>query len=173
MFEASTGEGMMFGLDGSMRFVCFLFLAFMPAILPAEESPRAIGRCDSIQVSSALREIASEKPGEHRFLKADALAARLYDLGSACVTDADVALMSSLMRDEDDSLRFAVAGMIGNLGHAGRAAIPALERALADRPCEDKTMTSASAIRAALWKLGVKQSWVKPPTCRNPVVELP
>jgi hypothetical protein len=164
---------MMFRMDGPMRFGCVVLMASMFVILPVKASAQISGRCDTNEVSSALREIASEKPGVPRFDKADALAARLDELGPACVTDSDIALMSNLMRDEDDSVRFAVAGMIGNLGQAGRAAIPALERALADRPCEDKTLTSASAIRVALWKLGEKPPGVRPLTCRNPIVELP
>ena len=137
-----------------MRFLRFLFLAFVAAIVPLGACQKASERCDTNLVSSVLRELASEKPGDARFLKSMILADRIEDSGPVCVTDGDLALLIGQLRDEDDAVRGSAAALIGSIGPAARAAVPALEHALAERPCEGTNLASAGAIRVALTKLG-------------------
>jgi hypothetical protein len=154
-------------LDETMRSGCLLLIALCFVILPAEASPQASGRCDTNQVSSALRELASEKAGGARFEKSMILADRIEDSGPVCVTASDIEVLTNQLRDEDDSVRGSAAAIIGSIGPAARAAIPALERALAERPCENRNLSSAGAIRVALKKLGENPPEVTPFSCRN------
>ena len=125
-----------------------LMMALHPDVVRSNEL------CHTAEVSSILREIEAEEPGMPRFEKATALAVRLKDAGAECITDGDVQVLSRLMMDEDDSVRFWAAAIIGNSGPHASAAIPSMKAALIERPCEDKVMTSAGAIRHALRKLG-------------------
>lgn len=112
------------------------------------------GDCQVNEVSSALSDILAQKPGVARSEKAASLAVHLFETESTCVTEKDIRTLVMMLRNDDESIRFWAAVMIGNVGHRAQDAVPALEAALAERPCEDGTMTSASAIRRALGKLG-------------------
>lgn len=158
----------MFGLDGTMRSVCFLLMAFMAVILPYGASSQASGRCDSRLVTSALRELASERlGGDGFFLKSMSLSSRIENSRPPCVTDDDLAILTGWLRNRDDSVRSQAAALIGSIGPAARAAIPALNHALAERPCSDAIVTSADAITVALKKLGETPPELIPFVCRN------
>jgi hypothetical protein len=128
--------------------VCICFLASTPETVAA--SPKAI--CPMNQISKALNALENEPPGLHRYKEAGNLALSLKNSGSLCVTSGDVKILTRLLRDKDDSMRYWAAGMIGNIGLRARSTIPALRAALAERPCLGNN--SALAIRIALRKLG-------------------
>ena len=130
-------------------------------------------RCADGEISSKLREISSLTPGLDRYTRTERLAARLDELGPGCLTEGDVALLSAELRHEDDSVRFWAAAFLGDSGEKAHVAIPALKRSLAERPCEDKVMTSAGAIRMALVKLGETPSLRVPAYCQNRHITLP
>lgn len=106
------------------------------------------------EIASGLSKISSEKSGVHRSRMASELAVRVKELGPECITDKDLSALIDLLKDDDDSVRFFAATMIGNSGPRGVKAITALEEAIADRPCENMALTSAAAIRATLVKFG-------------------
>ncbi|WP_425601530.1 hypothetical protein [Dyella humicola] len=58
------------------------------------------------------------------------------------------------MRDQDDAIRGWIAGALGQLGPRAKRAVPALVKALEDRPCENAPAVSASAIRLAIRRIG-------------------
>lgn len=68
----------------------------------------------------------------------------------------------SLLDIPDDSVRYWVARSLGNLGPRAKAAIPQLQRLLAEVDCIQGTKTSASGIRFALTQMGVT---TPPPVC--------
>jgi len=74
--------------------------------------------------------------------------------------------MVSLLHSYDDSVRFWVAGSLGNLGPRARAiASPTLLKLLPNAECLRGTVPYAPAIRTALTRMGVS---VPPPACETP-----
>jgi hypothetical protein len=69
---------------------------------------------------------------------------------------ADIDALASLLSDPDDGVRGWIAGALGKLGHKAERAVPKLQRALQERPCEDQPLASAGAIRLALSRIGVQ-----------------
>ncbi len=59
----------------------------------------------------------------------------------------DVDALASLLSAPDDGVRFWIAGTLGTLGVRANSAVPQLQTALQQRPCEKTPMNSASAIR--------------------------
>ncbi|MGH9559932.1 MAG: hypothetical protein ACRD3S_00635, partial [Terracidiphilus sp.] len=53
-------------------------------------------------------------------------------------------------------VRYWVAWSLGDIGPVAKAAIPKLEKMLPEAECMDGVITSASGIRHALFKMGVK-----------------
>ena len=78
------------------------------------------------------------------------------------VPDQTVADLISLLDIPDDSVRYWVATSLGNLGPRAKAAIPQLERLLAEVDCVKGSKTLASGIRFALTQMGVT---TPPPVC--------
>jgi hypothetical protein len=68
----------------------------------------------------------------------------------------DVEALAGLMSDPDDGLRGWIAGALGQLGGKAKVAVPQLQWALQDRPCENRPANSASAIRLALSRIGAE-----------------
>ncbi|MEJ2815109.1 hypothetical protein [Caulobacter sp. CCG-8] len=126
------------------------FLSFQPAY--------SGDRPGVSEITLALRRIEAQEPGRSRSDSLVQLAMSLHSTGNAGVTQDDIESLARMMRDDDDSLRFWAAAMLGNIGAPAQSATPALKAALADRPCENKTLTSAVAIRLALEKLGEQTS---------------
>jgi hypothetical protein len=70
------------------------------------------------------------------------------------VSDSDITILISLLRDEDDVIRGEAAGSIGFVGHRAISAAPALLQALRERPCTKQPGASADAMRVALDRIG-------------------
>jgi len=68
----------------------------------------------------------------------------------------DIDALAGLMSAPDDGVRFWIAGALGLLDGKAKGAAPQLQTALQERPCANQPMTSASAIRLALSRIGVK-----------------
>ena len=94
---------------------------------------------------------------------AEDLADLTQDISRKEVTDALVDDLISLLDSPDDSVRYWIAIALGNLGPAAKAAVPKLEEMLPKADCISGTVTSASGIRYALIKMGVKPP--PPPKC--------
>jgi len=75
---------------------------------------------------------------------------------SSDVSATDVDTLANLLSDEEDAVRLWIAGALGQLGDKAKSAAPQLQRAIQERPCANTPATSASAIRLALSRIGVK-----------------
>jgi hypothetical protein len=73
------------------------------------------------------------------------------------VDDETLANMMSLLNIHDDSVRYWIARALGNLGPRANMTVPTLLKLLPEADCLNGAITSASAIRYALKKMGVKQ----------------
>jgi hypothetical protein len=129
-------------------------LILLPILAHNLEITPAAATCHGPSLAATLQQLENEKPGLARYRKTSDLAVRLVQSGSKCVTQDDVNTLSYLLRDDDRSMVFWAAMMLANIGPRARSAIPELEAALAKNPCEEGTVTAASAIRLALRKLG-------------------
>ena len=70
------------------------------------------------------------------------------------VSESDIAILISLLRNEDDVIRGEAAGSIGFVGPRAISAAPALLQALRERPCTKQPGASADAMRVALDRIG-------------------
>jgi HEAT repeat protein len=98
-----------------------------------------------------------------RTAAAEHLARLTRQIGGNEVTEALVTDITSLLDSPDDSVRYWVATALGNLGPAAKAAAPKLEAMLPKADCINGAITSASGIRYALLKMGIKPP--PPPKC--------
>jgi hypothetical protein len=120
------------------------------------------------QIKQTIAKVQSGKTVDARTKAAEHLTDLTQKISSKEVTDALVTDLTSLLDSPDDSVRFWVATAIGNLGPVAKAAVPKLEKLLPQADCLDGTITSASAIRHALTKMGIKLP--PPPKCeREPI----
>ena len=79
------------------------------------------------------------------------------------VDDATLREMVSLLDTQEDPVRGWVAGSLGNLGPRAKVAVPKLLKLLPEVDCLRGSLTSASAIRLALKRMG--QIPPPPPNC--------
>lgn len=70
------------------------------------------------------------------------------------VSEADISILTGLLRDDDDIIRGEAAGALGFVGPRAIAAAPALMQALRERPCTTQPGQSADAMRIALVRIG-------------------
>jgi len=115
------------------------------------------------QIKGTMAKVQSDKTVDARTEAAQHLASLTQKISSKEVTEALVADLTSLLDSPDDSVRYWVAMALGNLGPAAKAAVPKLEELLPKADCINGTITSASGIRYALIKMGVKPP--PPPKC--------
>lgn len=82
------------------------------------------------------------------------------------IDDSTLKKIVSLLHSSEDSVRFWVAATLGNLGPRARtAAAPTLLKLLPKADCLPGELTSASAIRVALERMGVAPP--PPPACET------
>lgn len=113
-----------------------------------------------------LEEIAKVRNGEtsrSRTEAAERLAMLTRGINPRRVDDATLAEMVSLLDSKEDSVRAWVAGSLGNLGPRAKVAVPKLLELLPEADCLRGTLTSASAIRVALKRMG--ETPPPPPNC--------
>ena len=108
------------------------------------------------QIKDTLAEVHSKKTVDARTTAAEHLATLTQKVETKEITEALVAEIASLLDSPDDSVRYWVATALGNLGPAARAAVPKLQALLPKADCWNGAITSASGIRYALIKMGVK-----------------
>jgi hypothetical protein len=109
------------------------------------------------QIKLSMEKIRSGKTVEARTNAAEHLSNLTQTLSSNEVTDELVADITSLLDSPDDSVRYWVAMALGNIGIAAKSAVPKLLGMLPKADCLNGAITSASGIRYALFKMGVKQ----------------
>ena len=106
-------------------------------------------------VKIAVKQIAEAESPRLRFDRAQKLSHWVGQHPNE-VSLTDIQALAGLMSAPDDGVRFWTAGALGLLGGKAKSAAPQLQRALLERPCTNQPMTSASAIRLALSRIGVK-----------------
>jgi HEAT repeat protein len=114
------------------------------------------------QIKKTMAKVRSDKSVDARTEAAEHLAGLTQKISSKEVTEALVIDITSLLDCPDDSVRYWVATALGNLGPAAKAAVPKLEEMLPNADCINGAITSASGIRYALIKMGIKPP---PPKC--------
>ena len=115
------------------------------------------------QIKATIAKVRSDKTVDARAEAAEHLASLTKKIGSNEATATLVTDITSLLDSPDDSVRYWVATALGNIGPAAKAAVPKLEEMLPKADCINGAITSASGIRYALIKMGVKPP--PPPKC--------
>jgi HEAT repeat protein len=115
------------------------------------------------QIEKTITKVQSDKTVDARTEAAEHLASLTQKVRSNEVTEKLVSDLTSLLDSPDDSVRYWVAWALGNLGPAAKAAAPKLEAMLPKADCLNGVITSASGIRYALVKMGIKEP--PPPKC--------
>jgi HEAT repeat protein len=119
------------------------------------------------QIKETIAKVRSDRTARARTEAAEYLASLTQKLSSEEVTETLVTDITSLLDSPDDSVRYWVAAALGNLGPAAKAAVPKLEEMLPKADCISGAITSASGIRYALTKMGIKPP--PSPECRGRV----
>jgi hypothetical protein len=114
------------------------------------------GQTTMIDVSAEIHKINEEKSQTLRTKYAEQLSDSIETGDRQSITDADIDALARMMSDRDDSVRYWIATSLGYIGPRATRAIPQLEKALRDRACDKASKTSASAIRVAFSRIGVK-----------------
>jgi HEAT repeat protein len=147
-----------------MRFSRLLFVALCFVLCAVTEIAEASGGPALMkQIKATMAKVRSDKTLETRTEAAEHLANLTQRISSEEVTEALVTDITSLLDSPDDSVRYWVATALGNLGPAARAAVPKLQKMLPKADCLNGAITSASGIRYALVKMGIKPP--PPPEC--------
>jgi hypothetical protein len=130
--------------------LCFV-LSAVAGLAQADGGP-AVMR----QVKETMAKVRTDKTVDARTDAAEHLASLTQKIRSKEVTEALMTDMTSLLDSPDDSVRYWVAMALGNLGPAAKSAAPKLEEMLPKADCISGVITSASGIRYALIKMGIK-----------------
>lgn len=109
------------------------------------------------QIEVAINETRSGRTSLARFEAGDRLANLTKKLKAQQVTETLVSDISSLLDSPDDAVRYWAAMALGNIGVPAKSAAPKMIAMLPYADCLNGTITSASGIRYALFKMGIKQ----------------
>ncbi len=115
------------------------------------------------QLNNTMAAVKSGKTVNARTDAAENLANLTKRFSKKEVTERLVSDLTSLLDSPDDSVRFWIATALGDIGPPAKAAIPKLEKLLPEADCLNGAITSASGIRYALLRMGVKPP--PPPKC--------
>lgn len=114
-------------------------------------------------VRNTMAKVQSGKTVDVRTDAAEHLASLTKKIGKKEITESLVSDLTSLLDSPDDSVRYWVATALGNIGPAAKTSVPKLEKLLPEADCLNGAITSASGIRYALTRMGVKPP--PPPKC--------
>lgn len=135
-----------------------LVLSAVAGVAQANGGPALVN-----QIKETMVKVRSDKTVNARTEAAEHLASLTQKIPGKEVTEALVSDIASLLDSPDDSVRYWVARALGNLGPAAKLAAPKLEELLPRADCTNGAITSASGIRYALIKMGIKPP--PPPKC--------
>jgi hypothetical protein len=156
---------------GARRLKSILVLVALTCISPLDDLARGqtAHPVTSQDLSVAIAELRSGKHEVEPNANQDDAAAHLAHLISRTkpnqVDDTTIADIESLLDSSNDYIRFWAATSLGELGPRAKIALPKLLELLPVVDCLDGTITSASAVRGALMRIGA----VKPPyfSCKD------
>lgn len=147
-----------------MRSSRLLYAAFCLVLSTTIGTAQAMGGPELMkQIKDTMAKVRSDKTVDARTDAAEHLASLTRKISSKEVSNAVVTDITSLLNSPDDSVRYWVAMALGNLGPAAKAAAPKLLEMLPKADCINGAITSASGIRYALIKMGIKPP--PPPKC--------
>jgi len=130
--------------------LCFA-LSAVPGMAQASGGPALMK-----EIKETMAKVRSDKTVDARTEAAQHLAGLTQKISSKEVTEPLVTDITFLLDSPDDSVRYWVSTALGNLGPAAKAAVPKLEEMLPKADCINGAITSASGIRYALIKMGIK-----------------
>ena len=108
------------------------------------------------QLSEAMAKVRDGKTLMSRTDAAERLATLTRRANPQKVDEPTLTEIISLLDTQEDSVRFWVAAALGNLGPRAKVAVPRLLKLLSEVDCLRGSLTSASAIRVALKRMGEK-----------------
>ena len=157
--KAGPDEELIASIADVMR--CLVRARFFAVVLFALSAVAGIAQAGGVpalttQIKETMAKARTDKTVDARTEAAEHLASLTRKISSKEVTEALVTDITSLLDSPDDSVRYWVATALGNLGPAAKAAVPKLEEMLPKADCINGAITSASGIRYALIKMGVK-----------------
>lgn len=141
-----------------------LLLSLIVALLPipgTAQVPKGPALLE--QLMNTMAAVQSGKTADVRTDAAEHLASLTKKINKKEITESLVSESTSLLDSPDDSVRYWVAIALGNIGPAAKAAVPKLEKLLPEADCLNGAITSASGIRYAPIRMGVKPQ--PPPKC--------
>lgn len=112
-----------------------------------------------------VAKVKNGKTSNERTDAAEDIADMTRNLDPSQVDNSELASIASLLDTHEDSVRLWVAASLGNLGPRASVAVPKLLAVLKVADCIFGDLTSASAIRLALERIGAKPP--PPPDCHN------
>ncbi len=126
-------------------------------LLAAQGASRGKGEMASMeQIRSTIANVRAAPSQDERREAAQHLATLVKSAGVKHFPEKLVTDITSLLDSSDDTVRYWVATAIGNIGPDAKSAIPRLKKMLPAADCINGAITSASGIRYALTRLGVK-----------------
>lgn len=150
-----------------MRILRLLSVVLCFMLLPTMGLAQAQGGSKTMrQIEKDIAKIRTCNSVDGRTDAAERLAKDVQKLSNSENKDALVIDLIDLLDSSDDSVRYWIAISIGNMGAAAKAAIPKLEAMLPQADRINGAITSASGIRYALIKMGVKL----PPPSKHEVI---
>jgi hypothetical protein len=123
---------------------CGIYAAAQPTASAAPE----------VQFAETIERVRTEENSTVGANNARNLADFTRSIDPKKVNDTTLREIVSLLNTNDDSVRFWVAGSLGNLGPRARIAVPTLLNLLRKVDCLEGDLTSAGAIRLALTRIG-------------------
>jgi HEAT repeat protein len=141
--------------------LCCVFSAITGTAQANRALPARVG-----QMEASMAKVRLGKTVDARTEAAKRLATLTKKMGSNEATATLVSDITSLLDSPDDSVRYWVEIALGNLGPAAKTAAPKLQEMLPKAACLSGVITSASGIRYALIRMGLK---LPPPAKCEPV----
>src|SRR6266404_6237097 len=115
------------------------------------------------QLLETIAEVRNGKTSNSRTDAAEHIETLTRGINPHKVDETTLTKMVSLLDTQEDSVRGWVAASLGNLGPRAKVAVPRLLKLLPEADCLRGSLTSASAIRIALQRMG--EIPPPPPNC--------
>jgi hypothetical protein len=133
--------------------IAFIFATTVSSVRKAPQNTTPPRDAEVVaELRSMIAKLRIEEDPDRRAERAQLLTKMVQDHHDVSFGSGVVADLAEVLRDESDRVRYWVALALSHMGPQARDALPALERALQERP-ETRGKTSATAIRIAIDKI--------------------